>query len=69
MLSLAGAPLLGRYTGHRAGHALTNRLLRALFADPSAFRMEGCTGRIGAKLPGVGVHPGDLPAPRRTVAA
>jgi UDP-3-O-[3-hydroxymyristoyl] N-acetylglucosamine deacetylase len=68
-LALAGAPLLARYTGHRAGHALTNRLLRALFADPDAFRMEGCGGRIGAKLPGVGVHPDDLPATRRSVAA
>jgi len=37
-LALAGAPLLGRYTGHRAGHALTNQLLRKLFATPSAFR-------------------------------
>jgi UDP-3-O-[3-hydroxymyristoyl] N-acetylglucosamine deacetylase len=34
-LALAGGPILGRYTGVRAGHALTNRLLRALFADPS----------------------------------
>jgi UDP-3-O-[3-hydroxymyristoyl] N-acetylglucosamine deacetylase len=25
-LSLAGAPILGRYTGYRAGHAITNRL-------------------------------------------
>ena len=33
-LALAGGPILGRYTGERAGHALTNRLLRALFADP-----------------------------------
>ena len=31
-LALAGGPLLGRYTGIRAGHALTNKLLRALFA-------------------------------------
>ena len=27
-LALAGAPLLARYTGHRAGHAMTNKLLR-----------------------------------------
>ncbi|MBT8475435.1 MAG: UDP-3-O-acyl-N-acetylglucosamine deacetylase, partial [Alphaproteobacteria bacterium] len=31
-LALAGAPLLGRYSGHRAGHAMTNALLRTLFA-------------------------------------
>jgi UDP-3-O-[3-hydroxymyristoyl] N-acetylglucosamine deacetylase len=30
---LAGAPILGRFHGHRAGHALNNKLLCALFAD------------------------------------
>lgn len=64
-LSLAGGPVLGRYTGIRAGHALTNRLLRALFADPEAFSMVTCTDRVGGKLPGVGVHRGDLPSRRR----
>lgn len=67
-LSLAGGPILGRYIGHRAGHALTNKLLRALFADPTAFRMEGCGTHVGAKLPGVGVHRGDLPSTRRHAA-
>ena len=32
-LALAGAPLHGRFVAHRSGHALNNRLLRALFAD------------------------------------
>ncbi len=32
-LALAGAPLLGRFVGHRSGHTLNNRVLRALFAD------------------------------------
>jgi UDP-3-O-[3-hydroxymyristoyl] N-acetylglucosamine deacetylase len=32
-LALAGAPLLGRFAGRRSGHALNNRVLRALFAD------------------------------------
>jgi len=36
-LALAGAPLIGRYEGVRAGHALNNRLLRMLFADRSAW--------------------------------
>lgn len=36
-LALAGAPFIGRYEGERAGHALNNRLLRALFADQSAW--------------------------------
>jgi len=35
---MAGAPIIGRYTGHRPGHALNNRLLRALFAAPDAWR-------------------------------
>jgi UDP-3-O-[3-hydroxymyristoyl] N-acetylglucosamine deacetylase len=61
-LALAGGPLLARYTGDRAGHALTNRLLRALFADPDAFRMVDCGPLTVGKLPGVGVHRGDLPA-------
>lgn len=37
-LRLAGAPLQARFIGHRSGHALNNQLLRALFADPSAWR-------------------------------
>ena len=61
-LSLAGAPLLARYTGIKAGHALTNRLLRALFATPGAFDYDDCDPLAGGKLPGVGVHHGDLPA-------
>ena len=61
-LALAGGPILGRYTGERAGHALTNRLLRTLFADPSAHALVDCGPRTLGKLPGVGVHAGDLPA-------
>jgi len=37
-LYLAGAPLIGRFVGRCAGHAMHNKLLRALFADPSAWR-------------------------------
>jgi UDP-3-O-[3-hydroxymyristoyl] N-acetylglucosamine deacetylase len=61
-LALAGAPILGRYTGVRAGHAMTNRLLRKLFATPGAWMEQNCEGLAGGKLPGVGVHRGDLPA-------
>lgn len=61
-LALAGAPLLARYSGHRAGHALTNKLLRALFADPLAMRLETCDSAAAARLPGAGLHRGDLPA-------
>jgi UDP-3-O-[3-hydroxymyristoyl] N-acetylglucosamine deacetylase len=61
-LSLAGAPIIGAYTGHRAGHALTNDLLRKLFATPGAFRMVLCDAATAAKLPGAGVHAGEIPA-------
>lgn len=60
-LALAGAPILGRYTGVRAGHALTNRLLRALFARPEAWTLVEVGERTGCKLPGIGVHEADLP--------
>lgn len=36
-LYLAGAPIIGRYAGYRAGHAMNNRLLHALFADHTAW--------------------------------
>jgi UDP-3-O-[3-hydroxymyristoyl] N-acetylglucosamine deacetylase len=32
-LALAGAPIAGRFIASRTGHALNNKLLRALFAD------------------------------------
>ena len=54
-LALAGAPLLARYTGHRAGHAMTNRLLRALFADSDAWRWETCSRGLEQRMPGAGV--------------
>jgi UDP-3-O-[3-hydroxymyristoyl] N-acetylglucosamine deacetylase len=37
-MALAGAPILGRFHGIRSGHAINNALLRALFADETAFR-------------------------------
>lgn len=61
-LALAGAPLLARYSGSRAGHALTNALLRALFARPTAFRMVTLTAEQAARLPGAGVGPLDVPS-------
>lgn len=38
-LALAGGRLHGRYVAHCTGHALNNRLLRALFADSAAWRV------------------------------
>ena len=37
-LSLAGGVLAGAFRGHKSGHALNNRLLRALLADPANWR-------------------------------
>jgi len=59
-LYTAGAPILGRYYGHRAGHAVTNRLLQALFEAPDAWRWANCDAQIAARLPGVGVCAADL---------
>lgn len=61
-LYTAGAPILGRYSGVRSGHALTNELLRALFAQKDAWRWTRADANIGAKLPGVGVRLSDLSA-------
>lgn len=54
-LALAGGTLSGRFVGHRSGHALNNKLLRALFADRGAWRMadgglpaDGVTTRLPA---------------------
>ena len=38
-LYVAGHPMLAHYTAFRSGHALNNRLLRALMADPSAYEI------------------------------
>jgi UDP-3-O-[3-hydroxymyristoyl] N-acetylglucosamine deacetylase len=59
-LALAGAPILGRYTGVRAGHMLTNQLLRRLFSTPGAWRVVECTAEQAARLPGMGVTGADL---------
>jgi len=58
-LALAGAPLIGRYRGAKAGHAATNALLRKMFATPSSFEMVDCTETMAGNLPGVGVRKSD----------
>ena len=59
-LNTATAPILGRYTGHKSGHALTNQLLRTLFATPGAWRLVKCNPRIAARLPGASLHLADF---------
>ncbi|MRX49054.1 UDP-3-O-acyl-N-acetylglucosamine deacetylase [Paracoccus sp. S-4012] len=65
-LALAGAPLLARFSTSRGGHALTNRLLRALFADETAWELVEGTGDLDARLPGQGLA---LPPAARQPAA
>jgi len=60
-LALAGAPILARYSAERGGHAMTNRLLRTLFARPWAYRVAECGAEARARLPGAGVDRADLP--------
>ncbi len=61
-LYTAGAPILGTYTGNKAGHAVTNALLHALFDDPDAWGWAECDLSTAARLPGVGLCWSDLPA-------
>jgi UDP-3-O-[3-hydroxymyristoyl] N-acetylglucosamine deacetylase len=45
-LYTAGGPIIGRFIGRRAGHTLHNQLLRALFADPHAWRPIDASGVV-----------------------
>ena len=47
-LYLAGGPIIGHFRGLRSGHALTRRLVAAVFADPDAW----CETTI-AQAPGI----------------
>lgn len=40
-LALSGGALKGHFKGFRTGHAMNNKLLRALFADSTAFELTG----------------------------
>lgn len=60
-LALAGAPLIGHYTGTRAGHSMTNTLLRKVFATPGAIRMVTCDAEMASHLPGFGLAWGEIP--------
>ena len=54
-LALAGAPILGKYEGHKAGHFITNSLLRKLFSKPDSYTVESCCEEVFNVLPGSGV--------------
>lgn len=59
-LYVAGFPVVGRYEGVRAGHALTGHLLQALFSDPENYAIVPCHDPVAAALPGVGLTLQDL---------
>jgi UDP-3-O-[3-hydroxymyristoyl] N-acetylglucosamine deacetylase len=59
-LALAGAPILGKYIGYKAGHAMTNTLLRELFSRPDAWRYVELSEDQRALLPGAGVKEADI---------
>lgn len=45
-LATLGRPLIGRYEGVRAGHALNNALCRELLARPEAFRLRALSPHL-----------------------
>lgn len=61
-MSLAGAPLIGAYRGLRAGHGVTNRLLRKLFATPGAVELVEVDADMARLLPGYDIRADDLAA-------
>jgi UDP-3-O-[3-hydroxymyristoyl] N-acetylglucosamine deacetylase len=61
-LYLAGGPIIGHFAGTRSGHALTRRLLAALFADPDAW----CETTIAETA---GIEAVAWPEPRRAARA
>lgn len=63
---LAGAQLIGHYHGVKAGHAMNNKVLHALFADPTAYALvtlnqaqEPAAAVQPAAKQGLGVFMGD----------
>jgi UDP-3-O-[3-hydroxymyristoyl] N-acetylglucosamine deacetylase len=61
-LALAGAPIIGRFRGCRSGHRTNNLLLRALLADPAAFRLVTAGGLLSRGLVGAAQLPLGLTA-------
>ncbi len=54
-LAVAGAPILGRYVGHRAGHTLTGRLVRALLSQADSHERVTVSRTAAYFMPGAGV--------------
>lgn len=49
-LYLAGRPIIGAYEGYKSGHALNNKLVRALLAERSAWEEVSFPGTVPAPL-------------------
>ena len=65
-LYLLGHSLIGEFSGHKSGHALNNKLLRALLADATTWEevvFESLRGRADL------LHRGPGPAPARRLSA
>lgn len=56
-LYLAGAQLHARFSAYRSGHALNHDLLRAMFADPTAWRYTTAPAAVDAEP----IDPADVP--------
>ena len=59
-LYLAGRPILGAYEGYKSGHALNNKLVRALLAQTSAWE-EVSFEPVAGQSPGI-VYGSPIPA-------
>ncbi len=70
-LYLAGAPILGIYDAEKAGHAMNNNLLRALFAEHNAYEIVDATGNVVKDDAVLSIAPFiiDQDTPRKTIAA
>ena len=55
-LSLAGFPIIGRYTGYRAGHALTRQLIASMYTDLESYRRIDLPQEMEQHLPGLQGH-------------
>jgi len=60
-LALAGAPIIGRYSADKAGHEITNLLLRELFARPDTWIWDGL--ETGQTMGGTGMLPAQSARP------
>jgi len=66
-LALLGMPVIGKLVCHKSGHALHNKLLRALLADPTAY--EVVRPRAEQSLASLGVHLPDWAPAQEPLAA